>query len=136
MSTAPTTTTPRVASTEWIAAGGVVASGVAVAMDPAGIEDGPIICPFRLLTGLPCPGCGLTRSWVYGVHGQWGDSFASHPFGLPLLVAVLVLAVVALTRRVRRDPPPSIDRIVGHPVTKIVIGAWLVFSAVRLALAL
>lgn len=136
MSTAPTTTTPRVASTEWIAAGGVVASGVAVAMDPAGIEDGPILCPIRLVTGLPCPGCGLTRSWVYGVHGQWGDSFASHPFGLPLLLAVLALAAVVVVRRVRRDRPPSIDRIIGHPVAKIALAAFLVHGLVRLALAL
>ncbi|MDT9592977.1 DUF2752 domain-containing protein [Nocardioides zeae] len=140
MTTAPTApparrTTPSIAATEWLAAGGVVAVGVAVAMDPAGIEDGPIICPFRLLTGLPCPGCGLTRSWVYAVHGWWGDSFASHPFGLPLLAFVLVVAGLSIARRVRRRAPISIDALLGSTVAKVVLAGWLGWALVRLVLA-
>lgn len=32
---------------------------MAAAVDPAG---GPTICPFKLATGLDCPGCGGTRA--------------------------------------------------------------------------
>jgi hypothetical protein len=44
-----------------IAAGAALLGGcVAVALvDPSG---GPTVCPFRLVTGLDCPGCGATRA--------------------------------------------------------------------------
>lgn len=124
-------TTPSVASLEWLAMGGVVCIGAAVAMDPSGIEDGPVLCPFRLLTGLSCPGCGLTRAWVYGTHGQLAESLAANPFGLPLLALVVAVAAVAVVRRVRRAAPPSLDALVAHPLTRIVLGAWLLWAVVR-----
>jgi hypothetical protein len=118
------------------AAGGVVGFGVALALSPAGIEHGPTICPFRLVTGLPCPGCGLTRSWVYGAHGDWAQSFAAHPFGLPLLAALLLLAIVVVVFRVTGREPPALDRLLWNPVTKVIIAAWLTFAVVRLVLAI
>jgi hypothetical protein len=32
------------------------------AFSPAGSDDGPILCPYRLATGNLCPGCGCTRA--------------------------------------------------------------------------
>lgn len=29
-----------------------------------------IVCPFRLITGLPCPGCGITRATLLCLHGN------------------------------------------------------------------
>jgi len=42
----------------------------------------PEICTFKNLTGLPCPGCGLTRSIVSAVHGNIKESFNYHRLGL------------------------------------------------------
>lgn len=126
----------RCSASEVVAGVGVLGVGVAIAMNPAGIEHGPILCPFRLATGLPCPGCGLTRSWVYGVHGEWAQSFAAHPFGVPLLSAVVVLAITVIVCRVRRRPPPALERLLWNPVSKIVMLAWLVFAVVRIILAI
>lgn len=134
-STTNTEKTPSVASLEWLAAGGVVALGVACALNPAGIEDGPVLCPFRLATGLECPGCGLTRAWVYATHGQFGASFAANPFGIPLLLLVVAVAVVVVVRRVRRERPPSLDALVAHPLAKIGLGAWLLWALARIALS-
>ena len=85
-----------------VAAGGVAGIGAAFLLSPDHIEDGPVLCPFRAITGLPCPGCGLTRSWVYAAHGWWEESFASNAFGLVVVAAVVALAVVVVARRVRR----------------------------------
>jgi len=41
----------------------------------------PSVCPFYNLTGLPCPGCGLTRSFVCLAHGQWQEALHWHPLG-------------------------------------------------------
>ena len=126
----------RISGAEVVAAGGVAGIGAAFLLSPEHIEDGPVICPFRALTGLPCPGCGLTRSWVYAAHGWWQESFASNAFGMVLVAAILALAVVVVVRRVRRIRPPDLDKVMRHPVALGVLAIWLVYAAVRLAYAL
>ena len=37
-------------------------------------------CPFAELTGLPCPGCGMTRSMLAMLRGDWGLVMRLHPF--------------------------------------------------------
>ena len=68
----------------------------------------PDTCTFKNLTGLPCPGCGLTRSLVAAAHGDVKQSFRHHRLGLLTLIYVLLqfiyrigsLAVPALTVRI------------------------------------
>ncbi len=36
-------------------------------------------CPMVIITGLPCPGCGMTRAVWYLMTGQLSRSFAMHP---------------------------------------------------------
>lgn len=119
-----------------VAAIGVGAVATAFALTPDGVEDGPVICPFRRLTGLPCPGCGLTRSWVDLAHGQLGASFVQHPFGWLLMLAVIGFVVSVAVALVRRRPPPDLDALIRRPTVLVVVGAWLAFSVVRLVLAL
>ncbi len=38
-------------------------------------------CPLVIITGLPCPGCGLSRSVWYFLTGQFSRSFSLHPLG-------------------------------------------------------
>lgn len=135
MSSTHAPATRRLATSEVVAAAGVAALGVGLLLSPESIEDGPVICPFRRLTGLPCPGCGLTRSWVYGVHGWWRDAFAAHLFGPLLAVVVLALAVAVVRARVRRTAAPSFDRLVKNPVAVVVVVAWLGWAVVRAILA-
>jgi hypothetical protein len=54
--------------------------------------DIPVVCGFRRLTGWPCPGCGLTRSFVFAAHGQIGAAFGAHLLG-PLLFGVVASQV-------------------------------------------
>jgi hypothetical protein len=131
---APARRTP--VTTSLVAAGAAAALGAAFWISPDHVEDGPVICPFRRLTGLPCPGCGLTRSWVYLAHGWWRESLAAHPFGIVAVVAAAALVVAVVVALVRRTPPPDLDALVRRPWVLAVVAAWLAFAAVRLALAL
>ena len=38
------------------------------------------VCPLANLWGLPCPGCGMTRSLVLLLTGRWRESWRMHPF--------------------------------------------------------
>jgi hypothetical protein len=53
----------------------------------------PSFCLLRNTTGMPCPGCGLTRSVVHAVHGDWKGSFQYHRMG-PIIVGFLILQML------------------------------------------
>ena len=38
------------------------------------IETEQSLCPFKLLTGFPCPGCGITKSLVFLYEGDFFKS--------------------------------------------------------------
>lgn len=52
--------------------------------------DLPGLCTFRNLTGLRCPGCGMTRSFVYMGHLDPLAAFRLHVIGPPLYLLVAV----------------------------------------------
>ena len=47
----------------------------------------PFTCPILYITGIHCPGCGLTRAWLAALQGAFGRAFAYHPlfWAVPLL---------------------------------------------------
>jgi hypothetical protein len=58
---------------------------ISLIVDP--FEEGPFdVCIFKNATNLPCPGCGLTRSFIYAGHLHLEDSVRMHPFGLVLFL--------------------------------------------------
>ena len=60
-------------------------------------------CPFRALTGIPCPGCFLTRATSAALTGQLDRSIELHLFG-PIAAATLVIWSVASIRTNRLIP--------------------------------
>src|ERR1035437_8756 len=95
---------------------------------PVGVvQHGPILCPFRLVTGLPCPGCGLTRSWVYLMHGDVGQSLYFHPLG-PISLIVAALFVLGVHKRF----PGVWKRLTSPSALKIVAAVWLVVWLMRI----
>ncbi len=118
---------------------GLAASGIATAalLSPARVDQGPVLCPFRRLTGLPCPGCGLTRSWVDLMHGHVVDAMAVHPFGAVTLALAGVLVVAVGTAVVRRTPLPTYAEVFARSrgrrrLLAAIVVAWLAFAAGRL----
>ncbi len=44
-----------------------------------------VVCPFRLITGIPCPGCGMTRSFFAIIQGNFLDAAYLNPFSFFLI---------------------------------------------------
>ncbi len=65
-----------------IAIAGLYVRGIKLPLPP---------CPLRYFTGIPCPTCGMTRSFLAIVHGDLGHAISEHLFG-PLVFLVFVLA--------------------------------------------
>ena len=127
---------PALAPLEWVAIGGAFAIGIAACLDPDTIADGPTVCPFRLVTGLPCPACGLTRSWVFTMHGQWMDAVSSNVFG-PALLAVTLLAVfAALYSRARDQTPPRLEAMFRRPAAIAFFALWGTYGALRMVVGI
>jgi Protein of unknown function (DUF2752) len=104
-----------------LACAGAVAVGAVAGNDAAVGPDGPVLCPFRLLTGLPCPFCGMTRSLLALGRGDVAASVALHPLG----PAVALLAVLGLWRFVR----PAVRRRGGGVPARLPRSAPLAVAA-------
>jgi len=99
----------------------------------------PAICWFRLTTGFPCPGCGLTRAVALLMHGSFGASLAMHPFGIAAVGLALLQVPPRVVRAAGSSPPWTFrwDRIwlnalvvtailmVSWWVVKIAVAGWL-----------
>ncbi len=59
-----------------------------------------ILCPFRRLTGWPCPGCGMTRALNALAHGQWEAALSLHPLSPIAAVGWLLLGLSALSKAI------------------------------------
>lgn len=53
------------------------------------------LCLLRLTTGIPCPGCGMTRALLSALRGDFAAALAFHPlwWTLPLLALLLFRSV-------------------------------------------
>ncbi len=74
-----------------LAAAALVAS---VTIPPELMAGGPTLCLFRAATGLPCPSCGMSRSWSALGHGRVRDATGYHLMGpITFVVAASLVAV-------------------------------------------
>ena len=60
------------------------------------LETDQSLCPLKMLSGFPCPGCGITKSLVYFYEGDLQKSLYYHLFG-PLVIAFCIVTIVVLT---------------------------------------
>lgn len=84
---------------------GVVAASALMTPGADGVSlfgwDLPGLCTFRNLTGLRCPGCGMTRSFVYMGHLDPLAAFQMHLLGPFLYVFVAAQAPWRAWKRLR-----------------------------------
>jgi hypothetical protein len=85
----------RVSARLWVAAVFAALAGLFLlrAWVPAESAQASI-CLFRRATGIPCPGCGMTRAFGHLAQGEWMAAAADHPLAL-VLALELGLAWIA-----------------------------------------
>jgi len=89
----------------------------------------PETCLSRDFFGVDCPGCGLTRSYIYLIHGHWNSAWSMHRLGW-LLFIVTVFQVpyrlIALHRGERELISPRVSRWIGSGIIALLIVNWLI----------
>jgi Protein of unknown function (DUF2752) len=110
-----------------------VAAGAAVVLyvfDPAGQRFVPV-CKFYQMTGLQCPGCGMTRATHQLLHGRIGAAFYYNALYVALLPGLLLWAVWWVRQWWRARPLSPATARVQSLLGGAVVGAFLVFWLVR-----
>jgi Protein of unknown function (DUF2752) len=78
---------------------GLMTAGVGAAAVAARALSVPLSCPMLALTGIPCPGCGMTRLADGLAHGHVIDALGTDPMGALVVTIIGALAVVGVARR-------------------------------------
>lgn len=82
-------------------------------------------CPFRFLTGIPCPGCGMSRAALALVTGHVGAAWAYHPLVF-VVIPYLIYLFLGSEDTLRK-------RRIKNAVSAVVILGFLVLYVLRLA---
>lgn len=75
--------------------------GVAVRLEPdrsgfgTARQLGLATCKALMLTGYPCPTCGMTTAFALTVRGKWATAFRAQPAGFALALAAVLAAAAA-----------------------------------------
>lgn len=80
-------------------------------------------CPFRLATGLWCPGCGLTRATHFLLRGDLATALRYNLFVVPILLTIVV-SWVAWTLRAA-----------GRPTRERHLPVWAVATLITVAVS-
>jgi len=126
-----------------IVAGAIAVLAVALAIEPdvrgygTHTQLGLPPCGFLLLTGSPCPGCGLTTAFAHGIRGQWSLAASANPLGLALFFVVSACIPLGLAAALRSwSIGEVIDRFGLNRWALAVAGCAIVVWVVRFAVAL
>jgi hypothetical protein len=93
-------------------------------------------CPMFRLTGIPCPGCGLTRAVTLLLRGEVQASFKFHAFAPIFLVLIAILIIGTFLPRSFIEPlsykAEKLERQTG--LTIIILGGLILYWLARLIL--
>jgi hypothetical protein len=57
------------------------------------LQDNAPACMFKVLFGIDCPGCGMTRAFFALLRGDLAGSLTYNPALIPLLMTIVVLFI-------------------------------------------
>lgn len=114
----------------WVILGILALAGAAWLLRQGGPNGLPWFpgCTFHWLTGLNCPGCGMTRAAHATLHGRLGEAFRFNPVGMVLLPLASVGVGLETLGWVRGKPLPfrmNVGSVGAWVIVWIVIGFWI-----------
>lgn len=87
-----------------------------------------IPCFIHLLTGLQCPGCGISRMLISMLYGDFRTAFSFHPFLFitwPVLLTLLLNADYRYIKQGRADLSSSMNLVaITYVVLLLVFSIW------------
>ena len=111
-----------------VGAAGIGALGLLHVRDPH--ESGSYgFCPFLLLTGQPCPGCGGLRAMNNLTHGDVVGALSSNAMAVVLLFVMGAAGIVWFYQRLRGRPVPLLTG--RSPVLWGLVVAFIIFGVLR-----
>jgi len=81
-------------------------------------------CPILAATGIPCPGCGLTRASMALIRGDFASSFQIHAFAPIFLFALVVMCITLVLPETQRV---NVIAKISMLETRIGSTAWVLF---------
>lgn len=69
-------------------------AGIGLVARSGWLLRGPVICPMRSFTGVPCGGCGMTRGMSAMSRGEVSQAIDFHIATVPLTALILLAAVI------------------------------------------
>jgi len=99
---------------------------------------GVVLCPFRALTGIPCPGCGMTRAFCSIGHGDVSGAFGYNALAPFVFAAALLVWAHALATVLKLAPArAALERLKPtHRAACVMLAVTLAWWAVRLCAGL
>ena len=109
-----------------LAVAGIAVAGLAYVGLRNPTSGGFLPCPFHAVTGLWCPGCGMTRALHSLLHGDVAGALSSNLF-LPVVMVAVGWAFLSWVV----PSIPSITRIVPSRVWTALIGLAVLYAVLR-----
>jgi hypothetical protein len=94
------------------------------------------LCVFKNVTGIPCPSCGVTRSILYLLQGEFLCGLYLNPIGLLGLIALIVMPCWMLVDAINKKSSLitfyrkaelviKTQRIIYFPLIGLVLMNWI-----------
>ena len=92
----------------------------------------PPLCPLRLVLGVPCPSCGLTRATRLAIGGEFAAATHMHPLWFVVLPFVAAVTCVQITRYLRTgELAPLETNVVVTRIAQVLLGLLVVVWIAR-----
>ncbi len=88
---------------------------------------GGVPCLAHRVTGIPCPGCGMTRACLNLAKGNWATAWHYHPLSFALVGLSIAMAFFPIQLRAAwRSTSVSARRAILALTLLVILGLWVV----------